>query len=162
MKQAKRCRREKQYIKHAAVFLDTCINLSGWRYLLIHLAQNIVLKTHSWLQIQPFTELYTCRQLKEIFKFNFNCNGKLIIKLTSSFSWTIESIILNFLFNILAFFFFFSCQKVIWAYKEKKRKRPLLIDQLQVQEYLLCNHWICYFYADDPVCLILGEKLLFL
>lgn len=126
MKQAKRCRREKQYIKHAAVFLDTCINLSGWKYLLIHLAQNIVLKTHSWLQIQPFTELYTCRQLKEIFKFNFNCNGKLIIKLTSSFSWTIESIILNFLFNILAFFFFFSCQKVIWAYKEEKKKKTII------------------------------------
>lgn len=123
MKQVKRCRREKQCIKHAAVFLDTCINLSGWRYLLIHLAQNIVRKTHSWLQIQPSAELYTCRQLKEIFKFN--CNGKLIIKFTSSFF--LDNWVNHIEFSLQHLFFFFLDK--MWFGPTKRKKKKTSIDR---------------------------------
>lgn len=43
MKQAK-CNGEKQCIKHATVFPDAYINLSGQRYLSIHLALTICLE----------------------------------------------------------------------------------------------------------------------
>lgn len=78
-----KCSIEKTYIKLTTASPDIYINLSGYRYLLIHLSQNIVLKIHSWLQIQSFTRPHTCRQPSEIYKFNFSCNRKLIIKLTS-------------------------------------------------------------------------------